>query len=139
MSQLGNIVLKDGILPHASVHGWRYDNRRLCREKCCRQHIVTYPSRQLPYDICRGRGDEDNIGELGQRDMFHAEVKVAVECVDDALMACQCLECHRRDEVACVVCHDDMHVGMELDKHGGEIGNLIGRNAACDAEKDGLS
>ena len=43
-----------------------------------------------------------------------------------------------RDEVARILCHDDMHVGIQLDKHGCKVGYLIGCYAACNAEDDGL-
>ena len=70
--------------------------------------------------------------------MLNVELEVPVECIYKAFVACDCLESYWRDEVARILCHDDMHVGIQLDKHGCKVGYLIGCYAACNAEDYGL-
>ena len=62
--------------------------------------------------------------------MFHIEVKVAVEGIDNALVVRESLEGHRGDEVGGVLRHDDVNVGIEFHQHRGQIGNLIGSDAS---------
>ena len=71
--------------------------------------------------------------------MFDIEREVAVEGVDDALVVRQRFKRHRGDEVCGVVGHDDMHIGIQLHQHRGQVGTLIGSNASRNAQYDGLS
>ena len=137
--QLCQIVLQDGILPHAGIHGRSYQLWCLGGQHGSGEHIVADAVSQFADDIgCTGSHYEE-IASLGQRYMFHIEREVAVEGIDNALVVGECLERHGGNEVGGILGHDDMHFGMELDQHRSQIGALIGCYTACNTQYDGLS
>ena len=81
-------------------------------------------------DVGRTGCHEEEVALLRQRHVFHVEVEVTVEGIDDALVVREGLEGHRGDEVRGVLRHDDVNVGVEFHQHRGQIGDLIGSDAA---------
>ena len=137
--QCGDVVLGDGVLQHPGVHGRGDELGTLGRENDGGEHIVGDAVGHLGNDIGGGRGHEDDVGLLCQRDMGDFELEIPVEGVYHALVACQGLERDRGDELGGIFGHDDLHVGPQLAQCAGHIGHFIGGNAAADAQKDAFS
>ena len=103
------------------------------------EHIVADTVCHLTDNIGSTGGNQEKLTLLGQRHVFHIEVEIAVEGIDDALVVGECLEGHRGDKVGGVLRHDDVNVGIQLHQHRGQIGDLIGSDASRDSQNDGFS
>ena len=90
-------------------------------------------------DVGRGRGNQNQIGPVGQGDVLHLMGEIPVEGVDDGAAACQLLKGQRGDKLRGVLGHNDLHRRVLLDQGRAEGRGLIGGNAAGDAQKDGFS
>ena len=137
--QLLQVVLQDGILPHASVHSRREEHWGFRGHDGSVEHIVADTVCHLTDNIGSTGGNQEKLTLLGQRHVFHIEVEIAVEGIDDALVVGECLEGHRGDKVGGVLRHDDVNVGIQLHQHRGQIGDLIGSDASRDSQNDGFS
>ena len=101
--------------------------------------IVGQAMGKLSQNVGRGRGHEDDVGLLCQRDVGDFELEITVKGVHHALVARQGLERDGGDELGGVFGHDDLHVGPQLAQCAGHVGHFIGGDAAADAQKDAFS
>ncbi len=130
------VILGDRIFIHLGIHGRRDVFRALAGQKCGREHIVGQPVGHLGDHIGRGRRQHEDIGPFRQGHMLDAELEIPVKGVHQALIAGQCLKCHRRDEPRRVFGQDHLHVGAQLLQRAGQGRDLIGGDAAADPEYD---
>ena len=133
------VVLGDGIFQHPGVHGRGDQLGALGGQHHGGEHVVGNAVGHLGNDIGRGRGHEDDVGFLGQRDVGDFKLEIAVKGVHHALVARQGLKGEGRDELGGVPGHDDFHVGPQLFECAGHVCHFIGGNAAADAQKDAFS
>ncbi|MNC92290.1 hypothetical protein D3C83_86860 [compost metagenome] len=63
--ELAKVFLKNRMLVHVHVHGWRNQHRRLRGHHYGGQEIVGDARRQLPDDIGGRRGNSEHIGFIG--------------------------------------------------------------------------
>ena len=137
--QFCKVILKDRILPHASIHGGGYQLGRLGCQHGGGEHIVAYAVGKFSYYVsCTGSNHEE-IASFGKRYVFYIEREVTIERIYNALVVSECLERHWGNEVSGILSHNDMHIGMELDQHRSQISTLVGSNTACYTQYYGLS
>ena len=103
------------------------------------EHVVRQAVGQFSAHICGGRGDEHQVGPVGQGDVFHLVGEVAVEGVHHAPVPRELLKGERRDKFCGVGGHNNLHMGALLHQRRGQRCRLVGRNAPCDPEKNGFS
>ena len=93
LSQLVKIVLNYGVVEHIMVHGRSDYLLAGASHDRGGQHIVGNAVCYLAYDVCRGRSYHDHICLLGDGNVLHTVLKVAVKCVDEALVLSKSLKC----------------------------------------------
>ena len=128
------IALHNGVCEHIHVHRGRNDNRAFHGEICCAEHIVGNSVSHLRDDIRRCGRNEHNVSLVSNRNVRYVEHEIAVEGVGHALVFCEGLEGDGIYKIGRVLCHNDVDVGMELNKAAREIRDFIRRDAARYAE-----
>ena len=103
------------------------------------EHVIGQAVGQLGDDVGGGRRDEHEVGGVGQRDMGHIVLEIAVEGIDDAAAVGEGLKDQRRDELGGVSGHEHMDIRPALGQRMGHIGHLVSRDAAGDAQHDGFA
>ena len=133
------IVLGDGVFQHVGVHGRSHQLGAGGGQRHGGQHIIGQAVGQLGQHVGGGRGDQHQVGGVGQRHMGHVVLEIAVKGVHDAPAVGQRLKHQRRDELGGVFGHQHMHVGAQLDQRVRHVGHLVGGNAAGDAQHNGFA
>ena len=127
--QFLQIILQNRVFPHTCVHSWSKEHRSLRGHNGRGEHIITDATCHLTNHIGSTWCHHKEVTSFSQRYMFHVEIEVAIEGIDDTLIVRQGLKGHRGDELRGVLCHDHMHICIQLHQHRCQIGNLIGSNA----------
>ena len=137
--QRSEVVLRDGVFQHPSVHGWDDQFGAPGRKHHGGEHIIGNAVGHFGNDVGRGRCHQNDIRLFGQRDVSDLELEIAVEGVHHALVAGQRLKDERGDEMGGVLSHNDLHVRPQLFECAGHICHFIGGNAAGNAQKDAFA
>ena len=90
-------------------------------------------------DIGRSRSNHENISLLGQGHMLHLKLKVPVKGVNQALLSGKGFKGRWGDEICCILCHDDPHIGVLLHQHAGQVCDLVGCDTAAHTQHYGFS
>ena len=133
------IVLGDGVFQHVGVHGRSHQLGAGGGQRHGGQHIIGQAVGQLGQHVGGGRGDQHQVGGVGQRHMGHVVLEIAVKGVHDAPAVGQRLKHQRRDELGGVFGHQHMHVGPHLDQRMGHIGHFVCGDAPGNPDDDRLS
>jgi len=133
------VVLSDGIFVHIGVHGGSNELGALAGQNGGGEHVVSQTVGQLGAHIGGGRGDEHQVGALGQGDVLHLVGEVAVEGVHHGAAAGELLKGEGGDKLGGVLGHHDLYLAVLLDQGRGQRSGLVGGNAAGDAQKNGFS
>ena len=127
------------IVPHAGVHGRGDEHGRAGGQHGGGQHIVRDAMGHFGHDIGGGRGDQKQIGLLGQGHVLHLPALGTVKGVRDAGIIAEGLKGEGRNELAGVRGHDDMHPRARFAQTGNHLAALVGRDASRDAHDHGFS
>ena len=133
------IVLGHGVFEHIGVHGRGNQLGALAGQYGGGEHIVGQTVGQFGADVGGGRGDEHQIGALGQRDMLYLMAEVAVKGVHHGAAAGELLEGQGGDELGGMLGHHHLYGSVLFYQSGSQCGGLIGGDAAGDTQQNGLS
>ena len=133
-SQFCKIILHNGVQEHIRVHRRRNQNRAAARHHGRRQHVVRNAVRNFADDIRARGGNEHNVRALCQRNVLHAVLEIAVERIDEALVARQSLKCNGVDKIRGVLRHQHRNIRVLLFQHTRKPRNFVRRNAARHAQ-----
>ena len=101
--------------------------------------IIRQAVGQLGDHICGCRGDQHQIRRVGQRNMGHIILEVAVKGIHNAAVVGQGFKHQRGDKLRGVFGHQHMHIGAGFGQGMGHIGHFISGNAPGNAEDDGFA
>ena len=133
------VILRDGVFQHMGVHGGGDQLGAVRRQRDGGQHIVRLTVRYLGNDIGGGRGDQQQVGGVCQRNMRYIILEVAVKGVHNAAAVGQRFKHQGGDELSGVFGHQHMDIRTQLDQCVRHIGHFIGSNAAGDTKDNGFS
>ena len=133
--QFLQVILHDWIMVHVVIHCRGHQDSASTSHDRGTQHIVRNPPGKLTHNVCRSRSNQHEVCLFGQCHMLHRELKIAVKCINQALIAGKGLKRGRRDEVGGILCHQHMHLAVQLFQHTRHIGHFIRRNPAGNAQK----
>ena len=134
LTQQLHVFPGSGVLPHASIHGGGHQHRRFRRQHSGGQHIVGDAVGHLRQDVGGGRGDHKHVRPLRQGDVLHLPGFGAGEGVRHRGMIAEGFKGQRRDELAGVLRHNDVHLRPGLAQAGNKLARLIGGDASRHAQ-----
>ena len=137
--QGGDVVLGDGVFQHGRVHGRGDQLLALGRQDHGGQHVIRQAVGQLGDHICGCRGDQHQIRRVGQRNMGHIILEVAVKGIHNAAVVGQGFKHQRGDKLRGVFGHQHMHIGAGFGQGMGHIGHFISSNPAGNAQHNGFA
>ena len=94
---------------------------------------------QARHEVGGGRGDEHQVGPLGQLDVAHGSFRGRVQQIQVHRVAGQRLQRQRGDELGATAGHDDAHLSTVFQEPADQFGALVGGDTASDAEHDALA
>ena len=103
------------------------------------KHIVRDSMGQLADHIRTCRRDHHCIRLLGNGHMLYLELKIPVKGIYQAFISRKGLKGDGINEIHRVFCHKHVYLRMKLHQGAGQICCLIGRDASCHSQKNGLS
>ncbi|MNX15646.1 hypothetical protein D3C86_454960 [compost metagenome] len=124
------------ITPHRLIHCRRDCHNGVGGQHQGGQQIVGDALGQAGDQVGGGRGDQYQIGPFRQLDVAHRGFGSRVEQVEVDWVAGQRLHGQRGDELGAAMGHDHAYFGTLIDQATNQIGALVGRDAAADAEHD---
>ena len=139
ITQAHDVLLRDGVLPHARIHcGCDVERGARGKHGCCKE-VVGDARRRLCDEIRRCGRDEDEIGKLGERDVLdvmrrNLHPHAGRDCLPRDLAKGQ-----RRDKGRRRPRHDDADFGARLFQSACDLDRLICGDAARHAEYDAAS
>ena len=136
MFQLLQIILGNGIFQHVGIHGRGHQLGAGSRQRHGGQHVVSQSVGQFGNHVGRGRGNQHQICRIGQRNMCHVILEIAVKGVHDAAVVGQRLEDQGGDEFGGVLGHQHVPRSASFGQRVGHIGHFVCSNAAGDAQNN---
>ena len=133
--QRRHVRLDGRVRPHLRVHRRREHDRGGRRQRRQGHHVPAAAVGQACEAVGRRGGDHEDVG--APRDLDVRLRLLRLEHVDNGFAARQGLEREGRDEARGRLRHQDLDIGARLPQLAGEIGRLVGGDAARDAEDDG--
>ena len=133
--QEGQVILGNRILIHAGVHGGRGDFGTVTGQNGGGEHIVGQTVGKLSQNVGRGRGHQYQVGLVGQGDVLHLELVVAVKGVHAYPVARQGFKGVGADKLRGVSGHEYLDVRPLLHQGRGQARRLIACNAAGDTQQ----
>jgi hypothetical protein len=130
------VALRRGVLPHLHVHRRRKHQRAAPREAKRRQEIIGEPMRHLGHEVGARRRHQDQVAVARMLDVTHVVGHSAVPKVGPDRLPGQRLHGDRRDEPDCRFGHRHAHVNSAAREQAHELGSLVGRDAAGNAQKN---
>ncbi len=124
---------------HLGVHrrGNHHGGRR--RHDDGRQHVVRDAAPDLPHDVCRGRGDQEEVGPLRKSDMSDIRLGYQVPQIHDHGILRERLEGQGGDELRPRRGEDRGDVGSLASEFPDDLARLIGRDPPRYAQNDLLA
>ncbi len=133
-AQRFQVGLRGGVLPHVDVHGGRHHHRAGEGQVERGEEIVRQAVGQLGDQVGRGRRDHQQLVLLGHGDVLDGALDG--EQIGEHLAAGERGEGQRPDELLRGRGHDGLHLVALLHQQARQLGGLIGRDAAADAQDD---
>ena len=137
--ELFDIVLHNPVLVHIGVHGRGNELGTPTGQHRGGEHIVGQSVGKLRADVGRGRGNDNQVGTLGQGDVLHLVGEIPVKGIDHGAAAGELLKGQGRYKLSGIFGHDHLHRRVLLDKQGSQSGRLVGGDSAGDAQQNGFS
>ena len=138
-AQRGQIVLGHRVFVHPGVHGGGGQLWAVAGQDGGGEHVVRQAVGQLGQHVGGGGSHQHHVRLVGQGDVLHLKLIVAVEGVHAHPVARQGLEGMGTDELGGVFRHQHLHVGPLLHQGGSQAGGLIAGDAAGDGQQHGFS
>eukprot|EP01132_Coremiostelium_polycephalum_P020831 gene20832-biopygen11637 len=135
LQELG-VGLGGRVAPHGLVHGRGDRDGGVGGQYQGGQQVVGNALGQAGDQVGGGRGDQHQVGPLGQLDVAHGGFGRRVQQVEVNRVAGQGLHGQRGDEFTAATGHDHAHFGALVEKPANQLCALVGGNAAADAEND---
>src|SRR6266571_8226710 len=98
--------------------------------------MISQPVRELRKHVRGGRGDEQQVGAISELDVTRPPVFLFVEEGGNDGIFGKRLQGERRDELGCILRHDDKKVVALFHEQAGQLGGLVSGDRAGDAEHD---
>ena len=136
LAKFGQILLGGRVVVHVGIHGRSDQDRRPRRDHRGGQRVVGQARRQLGDAVHRGRGDDHDVGTLGQGYMLVGELRAGVKSVGDDLAMGDAAEGQGRHELGGPETHDRVHQRPGLHQLTGQVQGLVAGDAARDPEDD---
>ena len=134
--QYRDVLLRGGMLPHFSVHGWREQNWR-ARGQCDGGERVTRQPVCEFRDRVRRRGrDEKKVRAIGKSDVARPPVFFLVEETRRDWILRERLQRERRDEFNRVARHHDKNVMTLFHEQARQFRGFVGCDRTGHAEHD---
>ncbi len=131
-----HVRLGQRVVPHVDVHRGCEQHRRARRQRDRGDRVVGLPRGQLG-DRGRGRRrDHHEVGAIGELDVTDRRLLGQREEAREHRSPRQRLERHRADELLRARGHRDLDVRARLVEQADQLGGLVRRDAARDADDD---
>ena len=85
------------------------------------------------------RGNQAEIGSLGNRNVFYLKLEVAVKGIYETFVSRQTFKGDGIDKICGILGHQNMDMASLLVKSTGQIGGFVRGNSTGDAQQYGLS
>ena len=135
LAQRRDVRAYRGVRPHLLVHRGRDRERRRAREADGGQEIVREAVGEPGDEVGRCRRDDDALRPARELDVAHRGFRALVPQRRAHRVAGERLQRGRADEVQCRIGHDHAHFGACVLQAARELGGLVRRDAAADAEQ----
>ena len=140
LAERSEVPLRGRVDEHVVVHRRGHDERAARRERRRREHRIADSGGELGERRRGGRGDDEEVGPEAEVDVLRpAAVRVLREDLGEDLALGERAERERRDEARGVRRHQHLHLGAGLLQQADELGGLVRRDRARDAERDLLA
>jgi hypothetical protein len=127
------------MVEHGMLHRRRYHQRRRSGERGRAENIGCQTEGEMRDRIGSGRRHDERVSSVGEGNVSGKALVPPFKDVVVNLVLGKGGKRARSNETGCAGRHEHMHVRAELDEITGQIGSLVCRDSAADAEHHGFT